>query len=239
MRVLNSDKKRGASMVSATSALLSGSATRRSSQWCGRDTRPAGRRAGYSRARPRAWVNRHGDGKRIVQRAATQVGGVHLVRANVVFHHARKRATSMVPEPVQPAMSRRVSTTRCVTSRPTIVSLRPERSTTSAASGSLAMLASAPALTFPGTVSAPPITTTRPIDIIAAASRSKQVPGWRAGRSPRRSDWAIGARGINQVIDRRVTVGRRRPHRSYGDAGTLAPPMPFLPWMSVVDAGGV
>ena len=32
---------------------------------------------------------------------------------------------------------------------------------------------SAPALTFPGTVSAPPITTTRPIDIIAAASRSK------------------------------------------------------------------
>ena len=29
------------------------------------------------------------------------------------------------------------------------------------------------------------------------------------------------------------------PTGSYGEAGTLAPPMPFLPWMSVVDAGGV
>ena len=80
---------------------------------------------------------------------------------------------AMVPEPVQPATSRRVSTTRCVTSKPTMVSLRPERNTASAASGSPAMLASAPALTLPGTVSAPPITTTRPMDIIAAASRSR------------------------------------------------------------------
>ena len=43
------------------------------------------------------------------------------------------------------------------------------------------MLASAPALTLPGTVKAPPITTTRPMDIIAAASRSKASAKFESG----------------------------------------------------------
>ena len=173
MRALNSDRKRGASTVSAQARSCRDRTDSARRRWCGRDTRPASQRAGYSRARHERGINRHGNRQRIVQRAAAQVGRVHFVRTDIVLDHARKRAASHSARarPAGNVAAREHHAMRHIQPHHSELAARTQHGI--GRLGVARHVGSAPALTFPGTVSAPPITTTRPIDIISAASRSR------------------------------------------------------------------
>ena len=121
--------------------------------------------------------------------------------------------------------------TRCVTSRPTIVTGQPAPNTRSAASGSLWMFASAAGVALPGPSVLPPISTTsRTCDAICGSRRS-------AERDVRqRADRHEGdlARARHHLVDdelrcrhvERVAIGRRQ----------IDVALPSSPWTNATGA---
>ena len=152
-----------------------------------------------------------------MQRAAAQVGRIHLVRANIVLDHACKRATGhgARARPTRNVAARQHHAMRHVQTNHGELAARAQHGVSRLGIACHIGLGTRAHVAGHGQGAAHHDHAADRHHRRRIALKSKRQVGERAGRHVDQIG-AIGTRGIDQIIDRSVTIGRRRPHRLVG-----------------------
>ena len=134
---------------------------------------------------------------------------------------ARRRSARRGRRPRSCSACARLSSARCVTSRPTIVTSRPLAKTRAAASGSAQMLNSAAGVTLPSAI-APPISTIRSGSRLRMTREQERDVRERAGGDERASPAMRSARKSTACSPSGAACG----------GGRSGPSRPVSPWTS-------
>ena len=159
-------------------------------------------------------INRHGNGKRIVQRTTTQVGCVHLVRANVVLDHTRKCAArhGARARPTGNVAARQHHAMRHVKTNHGEFAARAQHGVSGLGVARHVGLGTGAHVAGHGQGATHHHHAADRHHRRRVALKGERQVGERTGRHIDQVG-TIGTRGINQVIDRRIAIGRRRAHR--------------------------
>ena len=149
-----------------------------------------------------------------MQRAAAQVGRVHFVRTDIVLDHARKRAASHSARarPAGNVATCEHHAVRHIQAHHGELAARAQHSVGSLGVARHVGLGARAHVAGHGKGAAHHDHAADRHHRRRIALQGKRQIGERAGRNVDQIG-TIGTRGINQVIDRRIAVGRRRAHR--------------------------